>query len=86
MTARPIARPIALLGLRCSGKTSVGRVLAELLGRPFVDLDDETRAILDEMVESLPTVDDLEDQEGESPLIISELLEQTGDDGSQAPS
>ena len=30
---------IALIGLRCSGKTSVGRRLALVLARPFVDLD-----------------------------------------------
>ena len=34
-------RALALVGLRCSGKTSVGRELARLLGRRFVDLDDE---------------------------------------------
>ncbi len=32
---------IALVGLRCSGKTSVGRELARRLGRSFVDLDEE---------------------------------------------
>ncbi|MDP6408981.1 MAG: shikimate kinase [Planctomycetota bacterium] len=32
---------VALIGLRCAGKTSVGRRLAELTGRPFVDLDRE---------------------------------------------
>ncbi len=37
-------RPVALVGLRCSGKTSVGRRLAELRGWPFVDLDDRTAA------------------------------------------
>lgn len=35
------ARPIALLGLRCSGKSTVGRMLARRLGRRLVDLDDE---------------------------------------------
>lgn len=30
----------ALIGLRCSGKTSVGRELARQLGAPFVDLDE----------------------------------------------
>jgi shikimate kinase len=34
-------RPIALVGLRCAGKTAVGRELALLLRRPFVDLDAE---------------------------------------------
>jgi shikimate kinase len=33
---------LALVGLRCVGKSSVGRRLAELTGRPFVDLDDRT--------------------------------------------
>lgn len=32
---------IALVGLRGSGKTTVGRLLARALSRPFVDLDDE---------------------------------------------
>ncbi|MBM3988624.1 MAG: shikimate kinase [Planctomycetes bacterium] len=31
---------IALVGLRCAGKTSVGRELARALGLGFVDLDD----------------------------------------------
>lgn len=35
-------RPIALVGLRCAGKTSVGRALARHLATVFVDLDDET--------------------------------------------
>lgn len=36
---------IALVGLRCSGKSSVGRALAASLARPFVDLDDATVAL-----------------------------------------
>ena len=32
---------VVLFGLPGSGKTSVGRCLAELLGRPFIDVDDE---------------------------------------------
>ncbi len=32
---------LALLGMRCSGKTTVGQALARRLGRAFVDLDDE---------------------------------------------
>ena len=32
---------LALLGLRCSGKTTVGRLLAAELGLPFLDLDEE---------------------------------------------
>jgi shikimate kinase len=34
------ATRIALVGLRCSGKTTVGRLLAHQLGRELVDLDD----------------------------------------------
>jgi shikimate kinase len=41
VSAAPLSqRPIALVGLRCVGKTSVGRVLAQQLGVKFVDLDE----------------------------------------------
>ncbi|MDE0915469.1 MAG: shikimate kinase [Planctomycetota bacterium] len=33
--------PLCLVGLRCVGKTTLGRRLAESLAVPFVDLDDE---------------------------------------------
>ena len=33
-------KPIALLGMRCAGKTRVGWVLSERTGRAFVDLDE----------------------------------------------
>ena len=39
-------RPIILLGLRGSGKTTVGRLLAKRLDRAFVDLDDRTLDLL----------------------------------------
>ena len=32
---------IYLIGYRCTGKTSVGKRLAQMLQRPFVDMDDE---------------------------------------------
>jgi len=32
---------VALVGLRCSGKSTVGRLLAERLGRRFLDADEE---------------------------------------------
>ncbi|MFG0273485.1 MAG: shikimate kinase [Phycisphaerales bacterium] len=44
MTACPPI--VVLLGLRASGKTTLGRALAERLGRRFIDLDDRTRALL----------------------------------------
>jgi shikimate kinase len=31
---------LALIGFRCSGKTTVGRLLAEKLGRKFIDTDE----------------------------------------------
>lgn len=34
-------RIVALIGLRASGKSTIGRALAQRLGRAFVDLDDE---------------------------------------------
>lgn len=37
---------ILLIGLRCSGKTTVGRDVAARLGRVFVDLDDVTPEVL----------------------------------------
>jgi shikimate kinase len=33
---------IILLGARCSGKSTVGRLLAQRLARPFIDLDERT--------------------------------------------
>jgi len=34
--------PLALIGMRGAGKTTVGKLLAERIGRPFLDLDQET--------------------------------------------
>lgn len=43
----PAGPPIVvLMGLRASGKTTLGRALAACLGREFVDLDDRTLARL----------------------------------------
>lgn len=36
----PAARNIVLIGMRCSGKTSLGRALAARLCLPFADLDE----------------------------------------------
>ena len=36
-----MSRPVVIVGLRCAGKSSVGRALAVALDLPFVDLDDE---------------------------------------------
>ena len=37
---------IVLIGLRASGKTTLGQMLAERLGRVFVDLDEVTAAMM----------------------------------------
>lgn len=39
----PLARPVALVGLMGSGKSSVGQRLANALGVEFVDADDEIK-------------------------------------------
>ena len=41
-----VARHLVLIGLRASGKSTVGRRLAGEFGVPFVDLDDRTAALL----------------------------------------
>ncbi len=40
----PDARGLALVGYRGTGKSTVGRILAERLGRPFADADNEIEA------------------------------------------
>ncbi len=40
MTDTPASRPVFLIGFMATGKSTVGRALADLLGRPFVDLDE----------------------------------------------
>jgi len=42
---------VLLIGMRGSGKTTIGALVARRLGRPFVDLDDRAREVL-----SAPTV------------------------------
>ncbi|MEL6328919.1 MAG: shikimate kinase [Planctomycetota bacterium] len=44
----PTGPAVVLMGLRGSGKTTIGRLLAADLGVPFVDLDDVTPSILGE--------------------------------------
>jgi shikimate kinase len=46
-------RNIVLIGPRGSGKTTVGRLLAERLGRPFADTDDLVRAAAGKTVEAI---------------------------------
>lgn len=46
MGCLPDQRVLVLIGLRGSGKSTLGRQLAARQGRPFVDLDDVTAAFL----------------------------------------
>lgn len=62
---------VALVGLRCVGKTSVGRALAEVLGRRFIDLDEA-------LVEGAE-VGGLEDPGGPTPEHAGELLGRLGE-------
>jgi shikimate kinase len=47
------ARNVYLIGPRASGKSTLGRILAERLGRPFLDLDDVFRAKRGESIAAL---------------------------------
>lgn len=46
MPSDPHRRPVFLVGYRCTGKSTVGRLLATALSRPFLDTDEavETRS------------------------------------------
>lgn len=56
-----MSRNIVLIGLMGSGKTTIGRVLARRLGRPFLDVDHE---IIRRTGVSIPTIFDLEGEAG----------------------
>lgn len=45
--------PVVLVGLRCAGKTTVGRRVADLLGRTFLDTDDEVARRTGEPVDAM---------------------------------
>jgi shikimate kinase len=55
MTDSPIESPrgIALIGYRGTGKSTVGRRLAERLARPFADLDREVEALAGRSIRSI---------------------------------
>lgn len=56
---------VTLVGLRCSGKSTVGRELARLLGLGFVDLDEMIAGKFSE-------------EAGEDPCTVGEVLERIG--------
>lgn len=59
---------VALIGLRCSGKTSVGRELSKLLDRPLVDLDVELarRFARERKLDEVPPAGEILARHGES--------------------
>ncbi|MEZ5659822.1 MAG: AAA family ATPase [Burkholderiaceae bacterium] len=55
----PVAQYVVLLGVAGSGKTTVGKALAERLGTTFVEGDDyHPRANVEKMLRGLPLLDD----------------------------
>lgn len=52
-TAKPLFKPIFLIGMMGCGKSTTGKQLARLLGWPFIDLD---RLIEDESGISIPEI------------------------------
>ncbi|MFN7949959.1 MAG: shikimate kinase [Blastocatellia bacterium] len=65
--------PIFLTGFMGSGKSTVGQALADLLGRPFVDLDTRIEAITNRSIPDIIT----SDGEERFRQIESETLRQT---------
>lgn len=54
-TEGPAARGLVLIGYRGTGKSTVGRILAERLGRPFLDSDREIEALSGRSIRSIFT-------------------------------
>lgn len=78
MAGSEAARPIVLIGMMGSGKTTVGKRLAARLGRDFVDADREL-----ELRCGVPiaTIFELEGEEGfrrREAAVLASLLEQPG--------
>ena len=74
------SRPhLILMGLRASGKTTLGRTVAEALGTPFVDLDDRTRALLGAQTvrEAFERAGEPRFREAESAALAQAILEPT---------
>lgn len=80
--ARRIDRPIVLVGMMGVGKSSVGRRLANLLGCPFVDADDEIEHSAQMSVpEIFDTFGEAYFRDGERRVIARLLSEQTTGNG-----
>jgi shikimate kinase len=78
MQAENCTQPIALVGMMGSGKSTVGRRLAQSLGRQFIDADRELEARLNVPI---PTIFELEGEEGfrkRESLLLEELCQRPG--------
>jgi len=53
LTEVPAARGLVLIGYRGTGKSTVGRILAEELGRPFLDSDRKIEALSGRSIRSI---------------------------------
>lgn len=73
------ARPIFLIGFMGAGKSTIGRLLADRLARPFVDLDEQIVA------EAHATIPELFASEGEAGFRAreAELLARMAGEGAQ---
>lgn len=78
MQAESRTQPIALVGMMGSGKSTVGRRLAQSLGRQFIDADRELEARLNVPI---PTIFELEGEEGfrkRESCLLEELCQRSG--------
>ncbi|MFT0545423.1 shikimate kinase [Allopusillimonas ginsengisoli] len=76
--ALPSARPIMLVGMMGAGKTTIGRQLARMLDRQFVDLDHELEARCGVRVS---LIFDIEGEDGfrkRETLLLDEISQQPG--------
>ncbi|MEA4857303.1 MAG: shikimate kinase [Solidesulfovibrio sp.] len=71
-------RNIYLIGPRASGKTTLGRLLAERLGRPFADLDARFVEIHGESIAALVARDGWEAFRLAEAAIMAEIGKETG--------
>ncbi|MFI4896310.1 MAG: shikimate kinase [Phycisphaerales bacterium JB059] len=72
-----LERPILLAGLRGSGKSTLGRMLAARIGADHVDLDDRTASVLgfDSCAAALTTLGEAAFREGEARALAAVLAE-----------
>ena len=76
--ARRIDRPVVLVGLMGAGKSTVGRRLAAMLGRSFVDADDEIEeAAQRKVAEIFEQFGEAYFRDGER-RVIARLIEESG--------